>query len=176
MSITRKIAATVAGAIVLSGVTVFGAGSAAAAENATLAASTTFYAAAQNEWDNTNIANTGDTRVTTQIPSTSDSQTWSFNKVKETPEGTGIYTIRAYGTSKCITGQGTGNKVTLEPCNDALLTQQWVVDTGQEHTTIANLKNKNEVLKSNGAGTDATLEKTNGQPTKNELWTLDYRY
>ncbi|MFF2618289.1 hypothetical protein [Kitasatospora sp. NPDC058046] len=49
------------------------------------------------------------------------------------------------------------------------------MNTGQEHTTIANEKNKNEVLKSRGAGCYIYLAEVNGRPTADELWTLIFR-
>lgn len=58
------------------------------------------------------------------------------------------------------------------PDQEADLTdpQRWVVDFGQEQTTIASYKNLDEVLQGNGVDTPVTLVPANKAP--NQIWSL----
>ncbi|MFG2909491.1 hypothetical protein ACGF13_31060 [Kitasatospora sp. NPDC048286] len=168
MSITRKIAVAAMGAVMLSGAVV------GTSSVATAADTVGFWARAQNEADDTNLAYTSTWAVVTQKPGATSLEGWYFTKVDETTEGTGIYTIEGDNSRNCVTDKGTGQDVRLEPCEPGKLTQQWVVDTGQEHTTIASRKNLNEVLTAEGVGKNVKLVQTYGKPSLNQLWTLIY--
>jgi len=50
------------------------------------------------------------------------------------------------------------------------LSQRWVVDFGQEQTTVASAKNRNEVLQGNGRDTAVTLAPATG--ADNQTWSM----
>ncbi|MFJ6621263.1 hypothetical protein ACIQOW_27290 [Kitasatospora sp. NPDC091335] len=174
MSIMRKIG-VVAGAVVLSG-TAIGVASAVADDEAVRDAGVAFRAKAQNELYDTNLAHPKDTGVTTETPELGvAAQSWRFNKVAETHEGTGVFTIEAdTSTGLCITNDGSDRPVLLEKCNDGNMAQRWFVNSALEHSTIVSEKNKNEALAAEGAGQVVRLVEVFGKPNVNQLWTFIY--
>ncbi|GAB2712687.1 ricin-type beta-trefoil lectin domain protein [Kitasatospora kifunensis] len=125
----------------------------------------------QNYADDTNLDAFDGHQVWTR-DSSLGYQVWTFNQVSITPEGTGIYTISStVFPSTCIQDAGVGAPVTQQPCDNNKLSQRWVVDFGQEQTTIASQKNRNEVLQGNGFDTPVTLAPAVfGAP--NQTWAL----
>jgi hypothetical protein len=161
MHLTRLAAAVAVTASALAG----GLLSAAPAQAAT------FTKSVQLESDNTNLDAYYGNVVWTRDPSLTY-QNWQFTQVGSTPEGTGIYDIASAQFGTCITDVGVGNAVTQTPCNPNNLAQRFVVNTAQEHTTIASLKNRDEVLQGNGIETAVTLSPYAGTGAANQWWTL----
>ncbi|WP_327064727.1 RICIN domain-containing protein [Kitasatospora sp. NBC_01302] len=124
----------------------------------------------QNFADDTNLDAYDGNQVWTR-DSSLGYQVWLFNQVETTPEGTGVYTISSTTfPNTCIQDAGTGAPVTQQPCDRNKLSQRWVVDFGQEQTTIASYKNLDEVLQGNGVDTPVTLVPANKAP--NQIWSL----
>ncbi|MFF7632864.1 RICIN domain-containing protein [Kitasatospora sp. NPDC008050] len=133
-------------------------------------AGTTITKSVQNYLNDTNLDAYDGNQVWTR-DSSLGYQVWTFNQIGFTPEGTGIYTISSTTfPSTCIQDAGTDAPVTQQPCDNNKLSQRWVVDFGQEETTIASQKNRNEVLQGNGFDTPVTLARATG--TFNQIWTL----
>lgn len=159
MHLTRIAAAVAVSASALAG----GLLSAAPAQAAS------FVKSVQLESDNTNLdAYHGD--VVWTRDSTLSYQNWQFVQVGLTPEGTGIYDISSTQFGTCITDNGVNNPVVQTSCNPFNLAQRFVVNTAQEHTTIASVKNRDEVLQGNGLDTPVTLSQY--AATSNQWWTL----
>ncbi|MGW4379135.1 RICIN domain-containing protein [Kitasatospora sp. NPDC004531] len=165
MSITRKAVASLMGVAALSAVTVLDAGAATAERR-----SAEFNVAVQNVADNLNLDYLHTPQVETRDPG-GQSQEWTFTLVGRTADGEGIYTIR-WGDRSCLEDLGLDQQVLLRYCEGGSLAQRWIVDTAQDHTTIASQKNPNQVLQGNGEDQRVTTTPVFGEPAPNQLWTL----
>ena len=133
-------------------------------------AATAITRSVQNFSNNDNLDAYDGVQVWTRDPSLGW-QEWTFDQISVTDEGTGIYTISSVtfpGT--CITDNGTNAPVTLQRRDVNNLAQRWVVDLGQEETTIISEKNRDEVLQSNGNDMPVVAAPADGTPK--QLWTL----
>ncbi|MFE0175162.1 ricin-type beta-trefoil lectin domain protein [Streptomyces sp. NPDC059002] len=93
-------------------------------------------------------------------------QEWQLDLVSETPEGTGIYTIKTtvpQYEGKCLEATAQGGEVVLRDYNPDKLSQLWVVDLGQEQTAIESRKFRALVLTANGVDTAVTLKEKQGE-------------
>ncbi|MET8630909.1 RICIN domain-containing protein [Kitasatospora sp. NPDC004669] len=160
MIIGRKAASLAAVASALAGMALFA---------APAHADTAITRSVQNYADDTNLDAPDGHQVFTRDPHWG-SQVWTFNQVSTTPTGIGIYTISSLWFGACIQDAGVDSAVTQQPCDPNKLSQRWVVDFGQQATTIASEKNLNDVLQGNGIDTPVTLKQANSAP--NQLWTL----
>ncbi|MEU4999673.1 RICIN domain-containing protein [Streptomyces sp. NPDC021622] len=99
-------------------------------------------------------------------------QDWKLQLVKETPSGTGIYTIESTAfPGKCLEATAKGGPVRLQPRSPEKLSQLWMVGTGIEQTPIENNKFRALVLTAHGPDTEVTLTEKQGE-APNQVWTL----
>lgn len=100
-------------------------------------------------------------------------QIWDLTRVGSTPEGTGIYTIKSRAfPDKCVAAVNKNQAVEQRTCNSGQQSQRWVVDLGEEHTTIASTKFKNFVLQGNGIDTRVTLVGASLNHQPNQTWSV----
>ncbi|ATL30628.1 RICIN domain-containing protein [Streptomyces formicae] len=99
-------------------------------------------------------------------------QVWKLELVGETPAGTGIYTIEStHYSGQCLEATTREGTVTLKPRSPDKLSQRWVIDTGEEQTTIESRKFPALLITANGVDQPVTLTEAVPQ-APNQTWTF----
>ncbi|TGB10790.1 hypothetical protein [Streptomyces sp. MZ04] len=99
-------------------------------------------------------------------------QIWQLELVGETPAGTGIYTIEStHFKGQCLEATTRDGSVTLKPRSPDKLSQRWVVDLGEEQTTIESKKFPALLITANGVDQAVTIRES-AQGAPNQMWTF----